>query len=454
MRALYDSKSFSINDRGIKQLLTKEYKYQSWLDVETALAQAQADFDVIPKQAAADIKVAAKIENIDFNEMNRIYREIGHVFVPFLKVLVKACPEESGKYVHYGVTTQNIQQTAQFYTVKQVHKKFKCILSDSLKNLANLADKHKKTVMPGRTHGRHATPITYGYKASVWISELIDGIDRLIESEKRVFAVMMGGAVGTFSTAPEHGRQVQKRVAELLGMSEMRVPSRSIHTPKIEYLMNLSLLCNVCNKMAEEVYYTSLEEIGEVAEGFKEGTVGSSTMPHKINPKLAKGIIANSQKLYSLLNPLLHSATRMFEGDSSTYLLFDGVIEEAIQLTTEILLRFEELTGTITIHDARMQKNAWLNKGLDNSEWLMMKVAEKLGKDQAHELIYKIAIRTSAYNEDFLTNLLEDPYIANHFTKAELEELISPASYTGLATEIAEDMALLANRYANKLLAD
>ncbi|WP_067843198.1 class-II fumarase/aspartase family protein [Amphibacillus sediminis] len=451
MRALYDSKSISIDDRGIKKLLTKEMKYQSWLDVEAALAQAQAEYGIIPTQAAQDIKKAAKVDKIDFDEMNRIYQEIGHVFVPFLKVLVKACPKESGKYVHYGVTTQNIQQTGQLYLVKQIHDKFKGVLSESLVNLANLASKHKATVMPGRTHGRHATPITYGYKVSTWISELIDGIERLIELEKRVFLVMMGGAVGTFSTAPEYGRKVQTRVAELLGMGEMRVPSRSIHTPKIEYMMSLSLLCNVCHRMAEEVYYTSLEEIGEVSEAYKEGVVGSSTMPHKINPKLAKGIIANSQKLYSLLNPVLHSATRMFEGDSSTYLLFDAVMEEALQLTTEVLLRFEELTRTINIIEERMHENAWINKGLDNSEHLMMRIAERLGKDQAHQLVYQVAIRTAAYGEDFLTNLEKNQYITEHFTKEELSKLIDPGSYTGLAEELAEEMSQLAKEYAENL---
>ncbi|SFC05338.1 adenylosuccinate lyase [Alkalibacterium subtropicum] len=451
MRAFYDSKSKTIDDRGIKDLFTDQTKYKAWLEIEKALAKAQAEHGFIPEEAALKIKNAAKVENIDFEEMDRIYREIGHGFVPFLKVLVQACPDDSGKYIHYGITTQNVQQSGQLYVMKQVHDKFLSLSKDILNNLAKLAEDNADTVMPGRTHGRHATPITYGYKVSAWISELLDAVERIQESEKRVFRIMMGGAVGTFSTMPEIGPGVQSRVAELLGMYEMDVPSRNINTHKLEYMMNLSLLASVCHKMAEEVYQTSLEEIAEVAEGFKEGTVGSSTMPHKINPKLAKGIIANSQKLYSLPGVGSYSSVRPYEGDSSQYMLFDGLMEESLQLMTEILLRSEELTRTLTIRKERMLENALRNKGLDNSEYLMMKMAEKLGKDKAHSLIYDIAIKTAAHGEDFLTNLKENPAIAEKYTEDELKELIDPRSYIGLAPQIADKMANKAKEKAEKL---
>lgn len=451
MRALYDSKSKTMDDRGIRDLLGEEAKYKAWLTIEVALAKAQAEYGFIPEKAGKEIEEAAKIENIDFEEMDRIYREIGHGFVPFLKVLVQACPEESGKYVHYGITTQNVQQSGQLYVIKQIHEKFLKLSGEILTNLAKLAKEHAHTVMPGRTHGRHATPITYGYKVSGWISELLDSIERLEESEKRVFRVMMGGAVGDFSTMPEVGPQVQERVAELLDMYPMDVPSRNINTHKLEYIMNLQLLANVCHKIAQEVYQTSLEEIAEVAEGFKEGTVGSSTMPHKINPKLSKGIIANSQKLYSLASVGSYSSVRPYEGDSSQYMLFDGLMEEALQLTTEILLRAEELTRTIVVHEDQMLENAMKNKGLDNSEHVMMEMAKKLGKDQAHSLVYDIAIRTAAYGEDFYTNLKANELISENFTDEELKELMDPKSYIGLGPEIAEKMAQKATKKAEKL---
>src|SRR5699024_6500714 len=121
MRALYDSKSKTIDEQGIKDLFSQEEKYKTWILFEVALANSQVESGFIPQKAAEDIEKSAKIENIDRNEMDRIYREIGHGFVPFLKVLVKACPTESGKYVHYGITTQNIQQSSQLYIMKNAH---------------------------------------------------------------------------------------------------------------------------------------------------------------------------------------------------------------------------------------------------------------------------------------------------------------------------------------------
>ena len=449
MRAFYDSKS-KLDDRGIKKLLTETAKYEAWLKVEAALALSQAEEGFIPMEAARDIG-AVRLEDLDLEEMERIKARVGHGFVPFIKVLVKACGENGGKYVDYGVTTQNIQQTAQLYTAMQVNSVFKSFLADILENLGRLAMDHKDTVMSGRTHGRHAIPITYGYKVSVWISELIMSLERLEESEKRVFVAMMGGAAGGFHATGAPGRSVQKRVAGKLGMGSMEVPSRNMSQMKVEYLMDLALLCNTFHKMAEEVYYTGMEEFSEISESFAPGTIGSSTMPQKINPKLAKGIIANSQKLYSLPAVGLYSAVRMFEGDSSSYMLFDGIMEEGLQLTAEVLIRAEELSRTLKVNKEQMLKNANINQGLDNSEWIMMHVAEKIGKDKAHELMYEKAMKAELEGEDYYHVLTKDETLASMFTADELKSMIDPGNYTGLCSLLAEEMSRKALERAVKI---
>ena len=439
MRALYDSKS-KLDDRGINYLLSEENTYKTWLKVEGALALSQAKEGFIPKEAAEEI-ASVPFETLDLEEMEKIKAKVGHGFVPFVKVLVKACKGEGQYYVHYGVTTQNIQQTSQLYITRQVTEIYKSFLADILKNLAALARDNADAVMPGRTHGKHAIPITYGYKVSVWISELLTGLERLEEAEKRIFTVMMGGAVGGFNATGLTGRKVQDDVAELLSMSSMEVPSRNMTQMKVEYLMNLCLLCNTFHKMAEEVYYTGIEEFGEVHEGFTPGTIGSSTMPQKINPKLAKGIIANSQKLYSLPATGLYSGVRMFEGESSSYMLFDGLMEEGMELATEVIIRAEELTRTLYVNKERLLKNANINKGLDNSEYVMMNVAAKLGKDAAHQLLYDKAMKTELEGKNYLQVLLDDEVLSSMFTKEELEKMIAPSSYTGICSVLARELA-------------
>ena len=450
MRALYDSKSKSIDDRGIGKLLSETNRLETWLKVEGALAKAQAEEGYIPYQAAEAIG-RLRLADLDLERMARIKAEIGHGFVPFLKVMGLACGEESSGYIHYGVTTLNIQQTSQLYIAKQVYGVWKTFLADILENLAALAEEHADTVMPGRTHGKHAVPITFGYKVSVWISELLQSIERLEECEKRVFQVMMGGAVGSFNATGAVGRRVQERVSAMLEMNSMPVPSRNISTHKQEFVMDLALLCNGLQKMAEEVYYTGLEEFGELSEGFAKGTVGSSTMPQKINPKLAKGIIGNAQKLYSLIPLGLYSGSRMFEGDSSAYMVSDAYLEEAMELVTEVLMRAEELTRTLTVNRERMYENAVRNQGLDNSEYVMMKVAEKIGKDRAHSLMYEKAMMAERGGSCYLDALKSDPVLSDYFSEKELEEMLKPENYTGLGHELAVDMAGAAREYSEKL---
>lgn len=442
MRALYDSKSKTIDDRGMKALLSQQARVQSWLDVEAALAQAQAEHGIIPASAATNIAASCHIDKIDLAEMERLLREIGHGFVPVIKVLVKACDSESGKYVHYGVTTQNIQQTAQLYLAKQFDALMQGFVSDILRNLARMASDHQSTIMAGRTHGKHALPITWGYKAAVWIDELLSAQQRMQEAEKRVFTVMMGGAVGAFHATGETGRLVQASVAQKLGMHSMPIPSRHSRVYRTEYISNLCLLATTLHKIAEEVYQTSGEEFAEVSEAFTKGTVGSSTMPQKVNPKLAKGIIANAQKLYSVMTSCLYVSPRHFEADSSAYFIFDANIQESMELMAEIVMRAEELTRTLVINTDRMRQNVQLTHGLINSEKIMMQLVERLGKDAAHERVYHLAMRSTHEGIPYANVLREDPLIRQHFSDAEIDSLLDPAHYIGLCAEIAQETAV------------
>ncbi|MDF9399726.1 adenylosuccinate lyase family protein [Vibrio sp. 1180_3] len=437
MKALYDSKSKTIDDRGLRDELSYHAKLQSYLDLEGALALAQGELGIIPAKAGKNIAKTCHMDNIDLEEMDRIYREIGHGFMPLIKVLVKACDEESGKYVHYGITTQNIQQSAQLYQLKKFHNKLLGFVEQSIHSLGKLAEKHQLSVMPGRTHGKHALPITYGYKVSVWIEELISAVERLKESEKRVFTVMMGGAVGAFHAMGPVGREVQDHVANQLGMHSMNIPSRNNRVYRAEYINNLALLATTFHKMAEEVYQTSSEEFGELSEAFKKGTVGSSTMPQKVNPKLAKGIIANSLKLYSVLTTTMYVAPRPFEADSSAYFVYDNSLQEAAELIAEVVIRAEELTRTIVINPEYMKKNVMITHGLINSEKIMMSLVERLGKDPAHELVYELAMESTHSGREYSEVLGDNSIMKENFTESEIQQLLDPLEYIGQCRETA-----------------
>ncbi|MGV6988718.1 class-II fumarase/aspartase family protein [Testudinibacter sp. P80/BLE/0925] len=451
MKALYDSKSKTIDDRGMKALFTFEARVQSWLDVEAALALSQSEVGLIPPDVGQKIADKCRVDQIDLQEMDHLLQQIGHGFVPLIKVLINACDTESGKYVHYGVTTQNIQQSGHLLLVKKFHRTLIGFLKDILLNLSRLAEQHKHTIMPGRTHGKHALPITYGYKVAVWIDELLSAIERLQEAEKRVFRIMMGGAVGAFHAAPDKGRAVQALVAQKLGMLPMPIPSRNSRIFRTEYISNLALLATTFHKMAEEVYQTSSEEIAEVSEAFTKGTIGSSTMPQKVNPKLAKGIIANAQKLYSVLTATLYVSPRPFEADSSAYFIFDASLQESIELMAEIIMRAEELTRTIVINPEKMYHNVMLTNGLINSEKIMMNLVAVLGKDKAHELVYEIAMQSLEAESNYATALQTNATIRQLFSADEISAMLAPENYIGLCAVLAEETAQRAVEKANTM---
>lgn len=376
--------------------------------------------------------------------MDEIYRKVGHGFVPFVKVFVKACDPEAGKYIHFGSTTQNIQQSSQSIIMKKVNRKFLELTKQILLNLADLAEAHADSVMPGRTHGKHAIPITYGYKVATWISEIELSVERMEQLEPRVFTVMMGGAVGTFNSTGSVGLEVQKRVGEILEMDVMPIPSRAINSPKVEYINALALLANNFHKIAE---MSDLDRgiRGGVRE-LPEGNDRPSTMPHKINPKLSKGIIANAQKLYSLPVPGYFSSARPFEADSTSNMMFDSILYEAVGLMREIIIRMVELSGTLNVNVERLVENANINHGIDNSEYIMMRLAERLGKDR-HELVYELAIDATINHRKYSEVLLANEVVNSAFSTEEIAAMLQPENYIGLSAELARDTARQVSTY-------
>lgn len=221
----------------------------------------------------------------------------------------------------------------------------------------------------------------------------------------------------------------------------MDVPARNIHSSILEYINELAMLVNPLNRIAEEVYITSVEEFGELSENFVAGQVGSSTMAQKINPKLSKGIIANSEKLYSIVSSLYYASARPFEADSSTNMLLDDQLHEALGLVKEVLIRAEKLTATLDVNVSKMAENAEITNGLDNTENIMMNLARIIGKANAHKVLYEISTEAERSKSNFRDCILNNEELNKHFKKNELINMLDPKNYIGLSTEIAVSQA-------------
>ena len=238
-----------VSDPGIRALYKLENRWQAWLDVEVALAQAQAALDIIPEQAAVAIAKCADISLMDRARIDEGFARTGHTLVPLVWELGQLVGEPHGGWVHWGATTQNITQTGDLLVLRQAHQIFVQLLQNLLEAMADLAEKSADMPIAARTHGQHAVPATFGLKVATWIDEILRHLERLEQAAPRIFVAMLGGAAGTYASLGEQGPAVQRGMGERLGMTSMRVPSRSISDHFTENVCVLAMLAATCGKI-------------------------------------------------------------------------------------------------------------------------------------------------------------------------------------------------------------
>src|SRR6266550_2976070 len=210
-----------VSDPGIRALYKQENRWQAWLDVEVALARAQAELGIIPQEAAAAIARAARLELLDRRRIDEGFARTGHTIVPLVWELARVVGEPHGGWVHWGATTQNITQTGDLLVLRQAHHIFLRLIGDALNAAADLAERGADMPIAGRTHGQHAVPATFGYKPAVWIDELLRHVERMRQAAPRIFVAMLGGGAGTFASLGKQGPPVQQAIGRLLGFGSM-----------------------------------------------------------------------------------------------------------------------------------------------------------------------------------------------------------------------------------------
>ncbi|MBT8160104.1 MULTISPECIES: adenylosuccinate lyase family protein [Arthrobacter] len=427
------------DDAPMRLLFCERAKRQRWLDVEAALARAEAEAGVVPWDAAEKIAAAAHLDLLDYGRILEGEAATGHVMVPLIAELARAAGPGHGGWVHWGATTQNIQQTGDTVGIREAHGRLRERITAVIASLADLAARYADTPMAGRTHWQHAVPITFGYKAAVWADVMARHLERMDQLGPRLFVSMTAGAAGTFASLGERGPAVQASVARQLGLAPMTVSSRSLVDHFAEFVSVLAMVCASAASVSEEVARLMSTEFGELSEPVPAGDVGSSTMPQKRNPKLCGQIVTGAAQVRALVPLALEAMIQSHEVDGARSAMMDRAVEQATILADDVLNTLDRVLSGLEVFPERMEANLGLTGGLITAEAVMMRLARSIGRQEAHTVVHHAALQASSGGTTFTEALIEDPQVTARLTDSEITDLLDPAHHLGLCSRIAAE---------------
>ncbi len=445
--------SARFEDLGLRPLFEEAARWQSWLDVEAALAQAQAELGIVPKTAAERIAQCARLELLDDTAIREGLAKTGHPLVPLVWELARVCGGEAGRYVHWGATTQNILETGDNILLRRAHEIMLGQLGRLLGRFAEIAEESADMPLPGRTHGQHAVPITFGYKVAVWIDELLRHVERLHGLEERVFVALLGGAAGTFASLGAEGPAVQADLARILDFKPTSVPSRTHRDREAEYVTTLGLMAGTVGKIGNEVYTLMKQEFAEASEPVPPGTVGSSTMPQKRNPILCQDVMASAAQVRALVPLALDAMMTEHEANRMTTVMMRAALGPACIHMGDCLGRLNAIAEGLELFPARMRENLDLTGGMILSEAIMMELGKALGRQEAHDVVYDAIEDVLAGKVSFTAALAKAPKLVAELSPDAVQAMLDPAGYTGLCADMAREQAALARQAVMRLQA-
>lgn len=409
-----------------------------YIEAEVALARAQARLGVVPKTAADAIAAAAHAIKVDIEKLRRETEIVGYPILPLVHQLSEAAGEAGG-YVHWGATTQDIMDTANVLQIRAALEIVARDLREIRDILAMMARKYRDTAMAGRTHLQQALPITFGYKAAVWLSAIARHIERVDQALPRILLGQFSGAAGTLASVGDAGLDMQKLFCEELGLHQ---PSITWHVARdgiAESVTLLGLITGTLGKIATDVMLMSATEFGEVSEPFVPGRGASSTMPQKRNPISSELMLAAAKAVRQHVATMLDGMIHDFERATGPWHLEWVSLPESFLLTASSLANAKFMLAGLVVHEKRMLENLGLTRGLIVAEAVMMAAAPKLGRQRAHDQVYEACRQALDGDGDLVEILCGMPDILNALGGPDgVRRHCDPMNYVGLAPEMVD----------------
>jgi adenylosuccinate lyase len=453
---IIDSRFFGhrYSTSGSRRIFCDVCRLQRWLDVEVALARSQAQLGMIPEQAAEEIARAARLEHIDLDEVQHGIEHTAHALVPLLGAVKAACAGDAGEYLHFGATTQDIVDTGLVLDMRAVLDEAGAELARLVGELTELAACHRDTLMIGRTHARPALPTTFGLKVAGWVDELLRHGERLEGMRARVLVVELHGGVGTMAGFDGRGRELVEGFARRLSL---HAPALGWHVARdrvAEFATTLSMLGATLGRVADEVRMLSRPEYGELEEGWHEGRVGSSTMPHKRNPEGLQQVVVLARLSRASAHLTVEAMIQEHERDGRATRLEWTAVPEVSHYTLASLATLRPILAGLTVQQDHMADQARRAAEQLCSEALVLALARSVGKQSAHELVYEVSQASQRNGVTLRSALASRPDITGKLDDGELDALLDPARHVGEAGQLVDRVLADSRRWLDTASAD
>lgn len=421
----------------IRKVFCDMRRMQRWLDVEVALAQCQAELGIIPKSAADRLTETATLDTFDIKAIQNDIAKTGHSLIPLLNEWQRIAGD-AGQYIHFGATTQDIQDTAQTLEIRDALALIERDLVELIGSLSIKCHTYRNTVCVGRTHGQQALPSTVGLKIATWLDETLRNYDRLQQCKARVLVSQLFGGVGTMSALSDKALLLMSNFSSLLGLAAPTISWHSTRDRTAELISVLALVSGGLARSANEICQLARNEIGELAEPFQLGQIGSTTMPHKRNPELCERVVVLAKLIKANAISGFDTLCSEHERDYRTIRLEWVALTEALTFCCAALAFQKSIIKNLTVNESQIQHNLDQAAMLVSTEALMFSLGEKIGKPQAHDLIYKAAQASSPNGADLIEVLMADPQVNANFTKADLEKSTLPINNIGQSSRLID----------------
>ncbi len=422
----------------MKYVWSEANRLNKLMETEAALAMAEADIGLIPKEAAENI--AKSIESVQLERVKAIEDEIDHDMMAVVIGITEQCTEEAGKWVHFGATSNDILDTSTGLQIKDAIEILENKMEQLLAVLVKQASDNKNLVCAGRTHGQIGVPTTYGLRFAIWASEVARHIERLEQLKPRATVGQMTGAVGTQAAFGKDGIEIQKRTMEYLKIGAVDVSNQVIQRDRhAEFVMWMANTVTTLDKIAVAFRSLQRSELAEVEESFGKKQVGSSTMPHKRNPIKSEQICGLSRIVRAMIEPELMNNTLWDERDLTNSSCERIVFPEACVLTDHIIKLAIGVIENMRFYPENIRRNLDLLRGLNMGEAVMMELAMRgVGRQEAHEIVRSSAMIAHEGGKHFKDVLLANKEVAEYLSEDDIVNLVDPDKYIGTAVEQVE----------------